>query len=152
MISRNFNIRVYGIVINEQQQVLVSDEFRFGKAFTKFPGGGLEFGEGLKDALEREFQEEFQLKAVVGELFYVNDFLQLSAFNPEAQLISFYFYVEIEKRALKSITKEKITLVSEGEQLRWVALSELTPEMLEFAIDKVVAEKLTGNKSVSGKW
>jgi hypothetical protein len=39
-----FNIRVYGILINEQKQVLVADEFIRGNYYTKFPGGGLEFG------------------------------------------------------------------------------------------------------------
>ena len=38
-------LRVYGILINEAKQVLVSDEFIRGNYFTKFPGGGLEFGE-----------------------------------------------------------------------------------------------------------
>ncbi|MBN9295018.1 MAG: NUDIX hydrolase [Flavobacteriia bacterium] len=151
MIPKHFNIRVYGIVINEQQQLLVSDEFRFGKAFTKFPGGGLEFGEGLKEGLRREFQEEFRLEATVGELFYVNDFLQISAFNTEAQLISFYFYAEIEKETIASVSEKKMPLASEGEQLRWIALSELTPEMLEFPVDKIVAQKLTDNAPSLGK-
>ena len=53
-----FNIRVYGILINEQNQVLVSDELIRGNYYTKFPGGGLEFGEGTRDCLVREFKEE----------------------------------------------------------------------------------------------
>ncbi len=53
-----FNIRVYGLLFNDQGDILVSDEERFGNRFTKFPGGGLEFGEGLSDCLKREFIEE----------------------------------------------------------------------------------------------
>ena len=53
-----FNIRVYGILINDQNQVLVSDELIRGKHYTKFPGGGLEYGEGTRDCLKREFLEE----------------------------------------------------------------------------------------------
>ena len=41
-----FNLRVYGILLGENKQVLVSDEFIRGSYYTKFPGGGLEFGEG----------------------------------------------------------------------------------------------------------
>ena len=48
-----FNIRVYGILINEQHQLLVSDEYIRGNYYTKFPGGGLEFGEGTRDCLVR---------------------------------------------------------------------------------------------------
>ena len=55
---KQFNLRVYGILINDQKQVLVSDEYIRGKHYTKFPGGGLEFGEGTRDCLAREFMEE----------------------------------------------------------------------------------------------
>ncbi len=77
-----FNVRVYGILINEQKQVLVSDEFIRGSYYTKFPGGGLEFGEGTRDCLKREFMEEMNLKVEIGEHIYTTDFFQLSAFNP----------------------------------------------------------------------
>ena len=52
-----FNIRVYGILINEQDQVLITDELIKGHKITKFPGGGLEFGEGTIDCIKREFIE-----------------------------------------------------------------------------------------------
>ncbi len=42
-----FNIRVYALLINEKNEVLITDEFRFGKEMTKFPGGGL----GAKEPL-----------------------------------------------------------------------------------------------------
>ena len=44
-----FNVRVYGILINEKNQLLVSDEYDFGFPHTKFPGGGLEYGEGTRE-------------------------------------------------------------------------------------------------------
>ncbi|RZK13557.1 MAG: NUDIX hydrolase, partial [Flavobacterium sp.] len=49
-----FNVRVYGVLINHDNQVLISDEQSGGRTFSKFPGGGLELGEGLIDALKRE--------------------------------------------------------------------------------------------------
>ena len=60
-----FNIRVYGILLNEQQQLLVSDEYIRGGYYTKFPGGGLEYGEGTRDCLKREFKEEMDLDVEV---------------------------------------------------------------------------------------
>ena len=52
-----FNIRVYALLINEKNEVLITDEFRFGKEVTKFPGGGLHWGEGTIDCLQRECRE-----------------------------------------------------------------------------------------------
>ena len=78
-----FTIRVYGILMNDKNQVLVSDEYIRGNYYTKFPGGGLEFGEGTRDCLKREFMEEMGLKVEVGEHLYTTDFFQMSAFRPD---------------------------------------------------------------------
>src|SRR5882672_8153783 len=95
-----FNLRVYGILINSQKQVLVSDEFIRGGYYTKFPGGGLEFGEGTRDCLKREFMEEMNLNVDVGNHIYTTDYFQMSAFNPEHQIISIYYFA----KALEEIT------------------------------------------------
>ena len=95
-----FNIRVYGILINEAKQVLVSDEYIRGNYYTKFPGGGLEFGEGTRDCLQREFMEEMNLKVRVADHLYTTDFYQESAFLPGHQIISIYYYAQ----ALEPIT------------------------------------------------
>ena len=89
-----FNIRVYGILINEKKQVLVSDEYIRGGYYTKFCGGGLEFGEGTRDCLKREFMEEMNLAVEVTDHLYTTDFFQVSAFNPEHQIISIYYLVK----------------------------------------------------------
>src|SRR5436189_3652887 len=86
------SVRVYGILLDESRQVLVSDEFIRGSYYTKFPGGGLEFGEGTRDCLKREFMEEMSLQVDVGEHIYTTDFFQLSAFNPAHQIVSIYYF------------------------------------------------------------
>ena len=138
-----FNIRVYGIIINDNQEVLVSDELRFGRTFTKFPGGGLEWGEGTAEAIKREIQEELGLETVIGELFYVNDFFQQSAFKKKDQLISFYYYVDQIDYSAILTTNHEVPITEEGEKFRWIPLSELNAELFTFPIDKVVAERLT---------
>ena len=89
-----FTIRVYGILINENKQVLVSDEFIRGNYYTKFPGGGLELGEGTRDCLKREFKEEMNLDVQVEDHIYTTDYFQMSAFNPDDQIISIYYFVK----------------------------------------------------------
>ncbi len=142
-----FNIRVYGIMLNEQRDVLVVDEERFGMQFTKFPGGGLELGEGIKDCLKREWMEELNQPIEIAEHFYTTDFFQLSGFNPEHQLISIYYFVK-PLEALKTKTSPEPFQFGEispnGERLsfRWIPGGQLHPDMLTFPIDKLVAERL----------
>jgi ADP-ribose pyrophosphatase YjhB (NUDIX family) len=144
-----FNIRVYGILINEQQQVLVSDEFIRGTYFTKFPGGGLEFGEGTRDCLKREFMEEMKLNVQVGEHIYTTDFFQLSAFNAGHQIISIYYFAH----ALEPITvplrdkpfdfdEEQLSIyksAGEIETFRFVERENFNEECVSLPIDKIVA-------------
>lgn len=90
---KNFNVRVYGLLINDENQILLSDEEINGTRFIKFPGGGLEFGEGLADALKREFIEECDLQVEIVSHFYTTDFFVQSAFGG-GQLISVYYLVK----------------------------------------------------------
>ncbi|HZH86110.1 MAG TPA: NUDIX domain-containing protein [Brumimicrobium sp.] len=138
-----FNIRVYGILINAQDEVLLSDERRFGREFTKFPGGGLEHGEGLKDCVKREFKEELKLDVEVLDLIYLTDFYQESAFNKDDQIISVYY--ALASKEIDSIETSKKPFDFNGEAIesyRWKRLSELTEEDLTFPIDKVVVDLL----------
>lgn len=135
---QRFNIRVYGICINERQEVLLSDESYRDLNFTKFPGGGLEFGEGMIDCLKREFQEEFKLEIEVGELFYLTDFFQVSAFSENDQVISVYYLIQANIDSLDELTKDQAT----KEKLHWVDLSRLQEDLFTFPIDKTVVQKL----------
>lgn len=139
---KSFNVRVYGLLKNDRQEVLITDEFRFNQAFTKFPGGGLEFGEGLADGLKREFLEELSLEIEVGELFFVNDFYQESAFNPNHQLLIFYFWVSAKNWQNIKANREKQILTQDGEMPRWISLKNISAEEMTFPVDKIVAEKI----------
>ena len=138
----SFTIRVYGLLINKNKQVLISDEFRDGFSFTKFPGGGVEFGEGISSALMREYREEMELDITVESLFYVNDHLQISAFNSQMQLISFYYFVN--KQDIENLTFDtyEIPLKMNGEKQRWYPINNLLEDLLTFPLDKIVASKL----------
>jgi ADP-ribose pyrophosphatase YjhB (NUDIX family) len=147
-----FNIRVYGVLINEQKQVLVSDELIRGNYFTKFPGGGLEFGEGTRDCLKREFIEEMNLKVEVAEHLYTTDYFQISAFNPDHQIISIYYRV----KPLEEISVRLSTTLfdfdegqmatynqhSETESFRFIDWDHLTEESVTLPIDKLVVRML----------
>ena len=141
----NFNLRVYGIILNSKNEVLVSDERRHGISMTKFPGGGLMWGEGHKETLIREIKEEMNLDAEIGEFFYVNDFFQQSAYRENDQLFTFYYRVsKIDIDAIP-VSAHAIPLTEEGEKFRWVPISDLNEDMFTFPIDKIVGSRLTHN-------
>jgi len=147
-----FNIRVYGILVNEKRQVLVSDEFIRGTYITKFPGGGLEFGEGTRECLAREFMEEMNLKVKVTNHIYTTDFYQQSAFNAAHQIISIYYFAE----ALEPITAplrskafdfdaQQLKVyeeTGETETFRFIDWDEFSEESVSLPIDKVVANMI----------
>jgi len=147
-----FNVRVYGILINENRQVLVSDEYIRGDYITKYPGGGLEFGEGTRDCLKREFKEEMDLEVEVTDHLYTTDFFQMSAFNPEHQIISVYYFVkalepiraplrtkpfDFDERELRIYAERK-----ETETFRFIDWAGFDEKSVTLPIDKVVAALL----------
>lgn len=144
------NIRVYGILLNEDRQVLVSDEYIRGSYYTKFPGGGLEFGEGTRDCLKREFMEEMNLEVEIGDHIYTTDFFQMSAFRPDQQIIAIYYYAaakgpirvplrnkefDFDEQQMR-IYEEK----GEIETFRFIDWPAFSGEAVTLPIDKVVAD------------
>lgn len=136
-----FNLRVYALIINEFNEVLLSDEYRFGHFFTKFPGGGVEHQEGVEAALLRELQEELGLVVYNYRFFYFNEFHQSSAFD-QSNLVAFYYIIRLPKHEFPASEQYQIPFDIEQEKQRWVELAELEAAALTFPIDQIVLEKL----------
>ena len=144
-----FNIRVYGILINDKRQVLVSDEYIRGKYYTKFCGGGLEFGEGTIDCLKREFMEEMNLPVEVVSHLYTTDFYQQSAFNAEHQIISIYYivkplaHISVPLRDkvfdFDEAQPEAYSRLGETETFRFIDWDDFSEASVSLPIDKIVA-------------
>lgn len=152
MLPSQFTIRVYGILQNENKDILVSDEYIRGHRFTKFPGGGLEIGEGTRECLVREFMEEVQLKVEVKDHLYTTDFYQQSAFNPMHQIISIYYTVQaIEPISIPVKTKpfdfspDQLKIYEATQQIesiRWIPWEDFNSNAVNLPIDKIVADLL----------
>lgn len=141
-----FNVRVYGLLINENKQLLISDEFEYGMYFSKFPGGGLEYGEGLIEALKREFLEECAFEIEISSHFYTTDFFLKSAFD-DTQIISIYYLVKnIEpiKLSVKTVPFDFDGESADGslQAFRWINLNQLKIEDVTFPADQKAVELL----------
>jgi len=142
-----FNVRVYGILINDIGQVLVADELIKGHQVTKFPGGGLELGEGPREGLAREFKEECDADVQVTDHFYTTDFFVPSAFDHDSQMISIYYLCTCPDWQHIKVKSKKFDYVSidgkDAESFRWVDFNDLHLETdVNLPIDKVVLKML----------
>lgn len=152
----NFTIRVYGLLIDPStplgagRRVLVADEIIKGRRVTKFPGGGLEFGEGLKDGLIREIREELNLEAIDLTHFYTTDFFQQSTFHSTPmQVISVYYTFQVADPSDIRVAREPFEGISgthEQEVFRWLDLANSCEEDLTLPIDRVVWRMLRASK------
>lgn len=144
--TENFVIRVYGIIRNENNEILITDEFQLNQKMTKFIGGGLEFGEGTIECLQREFREECnnqELKNI--RHFYTTDFYQKALFYENHQLISIYYLAELQEPISFKISEKPFdfeVLKNGNQSFRWIKIKKLNPADFTFPIDKFVIEKL----------
>lgn len=137
-----FNVRVYGLLININNEVLISDEQSGGRIFSKFPGGGLELGEGLADALKREFMEECNAEIEVLGHLYTTDFYEQSSFN-DSQILSIYYLVRaVDTLALNFKTEAFDFDEGSLQSFRWIALDKLKEDDVTFKTDKKAIDLL----------
>ena len=140
-----FIIRVYAIIINERNEVLLSDEYMADTAMTKFPGGGLEFGEGALDCLKREAVEELDQEIEIVDHFYTTDYYQKALFYPDAQLISIYYTARFTEPIRFKLSQKPFDFpenTNGSQSLRWVDIAKLSVDDMTFPIDKLVANKI----------
>ena len=141
-----FLIRVYGIVVNSNHETLISDEYELNMKMTKFPGGGLEFGEGLIEGLKREIREECNGQELDNiRHFYTTDFFQKALFFENTQLISVYYLASLKNPLQFTISRKPFDFKIGGEQtqsFRWEKINTLKEDDFTFPIDKFVVRKL----------
>lgn len=131
--EKRFNIRVYGIYI-DNDRILVNEELIRGRKVIKFPGGGLDWGEGLAECLKREWKEELNVDITISRHFYTTDFFQASAFD-DSQVISVYYLVQ-------AVIPPVITNHVPNERTYWMPFSEVSADTFTLAIDKIVGGML----------
>lgn len=140
-----FNIRVYGLFLKLGHVLLTREDVK-GKQVIKFPGGGLEYGEGSTDCVKREFREELNLEIQIIKHLFTTDFFVSSYFKSNEQILSIYYAVreETETESLQQFQPVEGT----EQSFLWIKIEELNPDMFYFPIDKVLVEKIRNGELV----
>jgi len=141
----HINIRVYGIILNEQEEILLSDEYVLDRYMTKLPGGGLIPGEGPEDCLKREAIEEFGQEIEIIAHYYTTGFFQKAIFYDDHQLISIYYkfrFREIPAFKISTLAFDFEPGINGSQSFRWAKVQELSETDLSFPIDRFVLKML----------
>ena len=72
LFKRDISIRVSGVLIRDNTLLMVAHRKR-GETYWLLPGGGVEYGESLVEALRREFMEELRVEIEVGPFLFACD-------------------------------------------------------------------------------
>jgi 8-oxo-dGTP diphosphatase len=109
-------IRVAAI-LRKGDSVLLVQHVKEGHAYWLLPGGGVDFGETLAEALKREVQEETGLEIDVGDIALVNDSL---APDKHCHVVNICFWGEVRGGSLKKGDDPRLN------EVRFVPIADLS--------------------------
>ncbi|KAB2814783.1 tRNA (5-methylaminomethyl-2-thiouridine)(34)-methyltransferase MnmD [Phaeocystidibacter luteus] len=145
----SYTVRVYGI-LEKDNCLLVSRELYKGVRMFKFPGGGMEEGEGAIDALKREFVEELNLEVEVVDHLYTTDFFTASTFDQDIQVISIYYLVHpVDESELSTLNVDELGTMPQNkkESFQWYPLERLSENMFTFTTERAAWRRLVKLRS-----
>jgi len=137
--SKKIIVRCRAVIIHEGKMLVV--KHAHDASFTAFPGGKLEYGEGVVECMERELTEELGVRPDVGRLLYVRSFINTDG----VQSIEFFF--EIKNGADYTNTEELArTHAHEISEIIWVDKNNnlrILPEQIanDFKTDKILSNE-----------
>ena len=101
-------LRVAGLLVQDRR-VLMVEQARRGEEYWLVPGGGVEFGESLSEALRREFVEELGLRVAVGQLVAI-----IESISPEPAYAKHVVHLVFEVSAAREVppTPQDATILS----------------------------------------
>lgn len=123
-------IRVAAI-LRKDGTILLVQHVKEGRAYWLLPGGGVDFGETLGDAVKREVREETGLEIDVGDVALINDSLPP---DKHRHIVNIYFWGDISGGILMKGSDPRL------KEVRFVPIADLR----EINIIPDIREKLMG--------
>lgn len=93
------DVRV-AIVVLKKDEILLVQHKKKGRRYWLLPGGRVDFGETLIEAIQREMLEEANIKIKVGDLLFVSDAISMDDDN-KRHIVNIFFEGEIISGELK---------------------------------------------------
>ncbi|MBL7924201.1 MAG: NUDIX hydrolase [Bacteroidia bacterium] len=135
--EHHFIVRVYGFIVNKQEELLLAEEYHFNTFMRKLPGGGLHFGEGPLDCLKRELMEELSVQVEIGRHIHTTGSFIQSAFNAAHQVLGIYYIVDAPDELVERYREEYPAPAINGEQrFRWVKMADVSELEFTFPMDQ----------------
>lgn len=137
-----FNVRVYALIV-KNNRLLISEEQHGGVFLRKFPGGGLQFGEGIVQALHRELKEELNADVESESLLCVTEDFVVSFLNNKQQVIGVHYLVALKQDYSDNhLDNNRVELENGHIHFKWVMIDQLKADDFSSPVDKSAFEKL----------
>ncbi len=121
----SFRPSVYAVIVQQDRLLLMTNHSN-GKL--TFPGGGVELGETLEQALRREMREETGLEIEIGPMSHARE--DFFYYDPgDKAFHSFLFYYRCQARTLEIPYGPEDD--DESEAPRWLELAGLTRKQIQ---------------------
>ena len=131
---------VRALIVDEFGKLLIlkRDNTDFGKGDWCLPGGKVDYGRTVEEALAAELREELAVSLLSCDFFFFQDSLPLVADGPH--FINFYFHCRIENR---------IRLNEESSDLAWIGPDDLENYTVVFRNDEAIIRHFN-KKNITG--
>lgn len=149
-----FNVRAYMVVVQDGR-VLVSYERLPMGGVMKFPGGGVEWGEGPVAAIRREALEELGQSVTVNALLHVSRKAHISSFDDNQQVLAIHHLTQLDgpvrfedEGTLEDVFGKGVPMMDQ--KLGWREVDTLQPQDFHFASDREAWEAWLARRAAKG--
>ncbi|MFO7974938.1 MAG: NUDIX hydrolase [Candidatus Hydrogenedentota bacterium] len=135
-------------ILRKDDTILLVQHVKEGHAYWLLPGGGVDFGETLAEALKREVREETGLEAEVGDIALVHDSLPP---DKHRHIVNIYFWGQISAGTLRKGDDPRLSEVR-FVPIRDLISLEMIPDLREKLANLLAISDKTGPRYLGNIW
>lgn len=131
-------VTVGALIFNKEGKLLICKSHKWDNKYV-IPGGHIEYGEKIKDALKREILEETNLEVYDIKLLSINENILDNEFHQDKHFIFLDFICKSKS--------SKVSLNDEAQSFKWVDLEKIEKYNIGNMLKKLIKEIKKGDKS-----